>query len=83
MTDGRFETDNGEPERQIRRPAVDLKNYLFTGSNEGGHRLATAYALVLTCRALGLPVTEYLEDVLGKIDQGWEMRRLSELVPGK
>lgn len=82
LTDGRFEIDNGEPERQIRRPAVGRKNYLFTGSNRGGHRLATAYALVLTCRALGIPVAEYLEDILRKIDQGWNIRQLNELMPG-
>lgn len=82
MSDGRFEIDNGEPERQIRRPAMGRKNYLFTGSDRGGHRLATAYTLVLSCRALGIPVAAYLEDVLRKIDQGWPMRKLNQLMPG-
>ena len=83
LTDGRFEIDNGNPERQIRRPAVGRKNWLFTGSANGGRRLATAHSLVQTCIALDIPVAAYLTDVLTKIDAGWSTRRLSELLPAR
>ena len=81
LSDGRFELDNGEPERQIRRPAVGRKNWLFTGSDKGGRRLATAHGLVQTCIAADIPVRDYLIDVLTKIDAGWSTRRLCELLP--
>ena len=83
LTDGRFEIDNGNPERQIRRPAVGRKNWLFTGSANGGRRLATAHSLVQTCIALEIPVAAYLTDVLTKIDAGWSTRRLCELLPAR
>lgn len=83
LSDGRFELDNGEPERRLRKPAVGRNNWLFTGSNKGGRRLATAYGLVQTCIALGIPVRDYLIDVLTKIEAGWPMRRLGELLPAR
>jgi len=81
FSDGRFEIDNGKTEREIRRPAVGRRNYLFTGSLKGGERLATVYTLILSCRNLGLDTRAYLIDVLGKIRGGWPLRRLSELTP--
>ena len=81
FTDGRFEIDNGKTEREIRRPAVGRKNYLFTGSVEGGKRLAAVYTLILSCRNLGIDTRAYLIDVLGKRRNGWPVSRLSELTP--
>jgi hypothetical protein len=79
--DGRFEIDNGKPEREIRRPAIGRRNYLFTGSVKGGERLAAVYTLILSCRNLGIDTREYLIDVLDKVRNGWPVRRLSELIP--
>ncbi len=81
FTDGRFEIDNGAVERSIRKPAVGRKNFLFTGSANAARRLAGAYSLVLTCRELGISTRDYLIDVLVKIEGGWPMRRLVELLP--
>lgn len=81
FSDGRFEIDNGAVERSIRKPAVGRKNFLFTGSAAAGRRLAAAYSLVLTCRELGLSTRDYLIDVLEKLEGGWPMRRLVELLP--
>ena len=79
--DGRLEIDNGAVERAIREPAIGRKNYLFTGSANGGRRLAAAYTLVMSCRNLGIVVREYLMDVLTKLEAGWPARRLTELLP--
>ena len=79
--DGRFEIDNGRTERAIRPFAVGRRNFLFTGSVRGGERLAVAYTLVDNCLRRGLDPQTYLEDVLRKIERGWPLRRLSELVP--
>jgi transposase len=81
FSDGRFEIDNGKTEREIRRPAVGRKNYLFTGSIDGGRRLATVYTLILSCRNLGIDAREYLIDVLDKLRNQWPLARLSELIP--
>ena len=81
FTDGRFEIDNGDVERGMRRIAMGRRNWLFVGASTGAPRLAVAYTLVESCRRLGLPVYEYLCDVLRKIDTGWPMRRIIELTP--
>jgi hypothetical protein len=83
FSDGRFEIDNGKTEREIRRPAVGRRNYLFTGSVKGGERLAAVYTLILSCRNLEIDAREYLIDVLDKVRNGWPVRRLSELIPDK
>jgi transposase len=79
--DGRFEIDNGRVERRIRLFAVARRNFLFTGSARGGERLAIAFTIVDNCLALGIEPQRYLVDVIGKIEAGWPMQRLSELIP--
>lgn len=81
FTDGRFAIDNGRVERAIREPALGRKNFLFTGSPAAGARLAAAYTLVLSCRALGISTHDYLVDVISRIAAGWPARRLVELMP--
>jgi len=81
FTDGRFEIDNGEIERVLRKPCVGRKNYLHCGSAMGAKRLAAAYTLVLSCKGLGINVNEYLVDVITKLAEGWPLRRIRELVP--
>lgn len=79
--DGRFEIDNGRVERRIRMFAVARRNFLFTGSPRGGERLAAAFTLADSCLLLGVEPHRYLTDVIGKLENGWPLRRLSELVP--
>ena len=81
FTDGRFEIDNGAIERQFRRPKLGEKNFLFAGSEKGARRLAVAYSLLGTCRLNGVNPTEYLPDVLVKLQGGWLKSRLHELLP--
>ncbi len=81
FSDGHFEIDNGAVERSIRTPAVGRKNFLFTGSADTARRLAAAYTPVLSCRELGISTREYLLDVIQKIESGWPMRKLVDLLP--
>ena len=81
FTDGRFEIDNGEIERVLKKPCVGRKNYLHCGSVVGAKRLAAAYTLVLSCKGLGINVNDYLVDVITKLGNGWPLRRIRELVP--
>ncbi|MFN0251370.1 MAG: transposase domain-containing protein [Kofleriaceae bacterium] len=54
---------------------------MFTGSAAAAARIASAYGLVQSCRALGISTRDYLIDVLTKIETGWPARRLVELLP--
>jgi transposase len=83
FSDGRFEIDNGLVERAIREPAIGRRNFHFTGSEQAAERLAAAYTLVQSCRALGISTRDYLIDVLTKIEAGWPLRRIAELVPDR
>lgn len=81
FSDGRFEIDNGRVEREIREPAIGRKNFLFSGSAAGAGRLAAAYTVVQSARRTGVPVREYLIDVLTRLERGWPARQLTELLP--
>jgi transposase len=81
FTDGRFEIDNGEVERQIRRIAVGRKNYLFAGSDKGAERLAVGYTVFGSCRMHGVNAFEWATDVIDKLQAGWPRTQLDELVP--
>lgn len=83
FTDGRFEIDNGRTERAIRRPCIGRNNYMFTGSLAAAERLAGAYTLVMSARNVGAPVGEYLRDVITKLQAGWPLRRIAELLPDR
>ena len=83
FSDGGYEIDNGRVERLIREPALGRKNFLFTGSVDGGKRLASAYTLVQSCRNLGFGARDYLIDVITKLEAGWPLRHIAELVPDR
>src|SRR5690349_15816344 len=68
--DGRVAIDNNRVERQMRCVAVGRKNWLFAGSEEGGHRAAAIYSLVCTCGLLGIEPWAYLKDVLQRLAEG-------------
>lgn len=81
FSDGRFEIDNGEVERQLRRVAVGRKNYLFAGSDKGAERIATAYTVLGTCHMNDVNPLAYLTDVIEKLQNGWPQARLDEILP--
>lgn len=83
FTDGAFEIDNGRTERRIRNYAVGRRNFLFTGSDRGGERLAVAYTLVDNCLILGIDPRRYLRDTIDRLERGFPLSRMSELVPAR
>lgn len=83
FSDGRFEIDNGEVERQLRRVALGRKNFLFAGSDQGGVRAAIAYTILGSCRMHGVDPAAYLTDVLRKIGDGFPQARIDELLPDR
>lgn len=81
FTDGRFEIDNGEAERQLRRVAIGRKNYLFAGSDKGAERLALGYTVFAACRMHNVNPLAWATDVITKLQAGWPRSRLDELLP--
>jgi transposase len=79
--DGALAIDNNAAERALRRVVTGRKNWLFCGSDAGGHRAAILYSLVATCKAHGLDAWAYLRDVLERLPTHPNRRR-AELLPG-
>ncbi len=78
--DGRVEIDNNSCERAMRKVAVGRKNWLFAGSDQGGHNAAILYSLIETCARLGINPHEYLTDVLVRVGTHLQSR-IAELTP--
>jgi transposase len=78
--DGRIEIDNSAAERALRGVAVGRRNYLFAGSDRGGERAATFYALIGSAKLNGLNPEAYLRDLLERIADH-PVKRIEELLP--
>jgi hypothetical protein len=71
---------NNAAERAIRPLALGRKNYLFAGSDSGGHRAAILYTLIQTATLNGLDPEAYLRDVLARIAEH-PINRIDDLLP--
>ena len=67
LDDPTLRIDNNRTERVMRQIAVGRKNWLFAGSEAGGHRAATHYTLTVSCWELGIDPFVYLTDVLERL----------------
>lgn len=80
VDDGRIEIDNSAAERAMRGIALGRGNYLFMGSDEGGHRAAGLYSLVETAKLNAPDPQAYLREVLERIAEH-PINRIDELLP--
>jgi hypothetical protein len=67
VADGRPEIDNNPVERAIRPLALGRKNWLFAGSDTGGHRAAAIASLIITAKLNDLDPEAYLRRVLAAV----------------
>ena len=81
LEDGRIEIDTNVVERSIRPIALNRKNALFAGSDEGGANWATIASLIETAKLNGVNPHAWLTDTLTKLVNGWQQSRIDELMP--
>ena len=65
--DGRLDIDNNESERAIRGIAVGRHNWLFCGSDRGGHTAAVHFSLIASCLRRQLDPFAYLRDIFTQL----------------
>lgn len=80
VDDGQIEIDNNAAERSLRGIAVGRRNYLFMGSDEGGHRAAAIYSLIGSAKLNDLNPEAYLCQVLSIIAD-YRINQISDLLP--
>jgi len=81
LDDGRIEIDSNTVERSMRPIALNRKNALFAGSDEGAEHWAMLASLIETCKLHGVNPEAYLTDVLTRLVNNWPNSRLAELTP--
>ena len=80
LQDGRLPIDNNLAENAIRPIALGRKNWLFVGSEDGGHTAAVLMSFCISCRKNKINTWKYLKDILQRI-QSHPASRLAELLP--
>ena len=78
--DGDLEIDNNRTERSIRGVAVGRNNWIFFGSDQGGHTAALLRSFVASCQRVGVDPYTWFKDVLSRI-AAHPITRLAELLP--
>ena len=81
LDDGRIEIDSNTIERSMRPVALNRKNALFAGSDEGAENWAMLASLIETCKLHGINPHACLTDVLTRLVNNWPNRRLAERLP--
>ena len=81
LDDGRIEIDSNTVERSIRPIALNRKNALFAGSDEGGANWAIIASLIETCKLNAVHPHAWLTDTLTKLVNLWPASRIDELMP--
>jgi transposase len=81
-TDGILSIDNNPAENSLRRVALGRKNWLFAGSEKGGHTAATLFSLIASAALHELDPYLWLRDALARIAD-IPLSRLDHLLPDR
>jgi len=81
IDDGRIDLDNNTVERSIRPLALNRKNALFAGSDEGGDNWAVIATLIECCKLSAINPHEWLTETLTRLANGHPANRVGELMP--
>jgi hypothetical protein len=64
LLDGDLRIDNSLAEQEMKRVAINRKNWLFFGSDKGGEDAEVFMSLISTCRRHNVEPWSYLRDVI-------------------
>jgi transposase len=81
LDDGRIELDSNVVERTIRPLALNRKNSLFAGSDDGGDHWAVIASMIETCKLNGIDPQAWLTDTLTRLAAGHSNLRRDQLMP--
>lgn len=81
LTDGRVEIDSNSVENLVRPIALNRKNALFAGHDEGGKAWGRIASLIETCKINGVEPFAYLKSTLEAIAAGHPKNRIDDLLP--
>jgi transposase len=81
IDDGRIELDSNTVERAIRPLALNRKNALFAGSDDGGDHWAVIASMIETCKLNGIDPQAWLTDTLTRLAAGHSNLRRDQLMP--
>lgn len=81
LDDGTVEMDSNIVERAIRPIALNRKNALFAGHDEGGRTWGRIASLIETCKLNNVEPYAYLKATLEAIAAGHPAARIDELMP--
>ncbi|WP_420381199.1 IS66 family transposase [Novosphingobium sp.] len=81
LDDGRVDLDSNTVERSIRPLALNRKNALFAGSDEGGDNWAVIATLIENCKLSGINPNTWLTQTLEKLANGHPANSVGELMP--
>ncbi len=81
LDDGRIEIDSNTVERSIRPLALNRKNALFAGSDDGGDHWAVIATMIETCKLNDINPQIWLADTLTHLAGGHRATALDQLMP--
>lgn len=81
LDDGRIDLDSNTVERSIRPLALNRKNALFAGSDEGGDNWAVIATLIENCKLSGVNPHAWLTETLNKLADGHAANAVGEIMP--
>jgi transposase len=80
LDNGKIEIDNNAAERAMRSIAIGRKNWLFAGSDSGGHTASIIYSIIETAKLNHINPWKYLQKVLAII-QDYRANKVEDLLP--
>ena len=81
LEDGRVDLDSNTVERSIRPLALNRKNALFAGSDEGGDNWAIIATLIENCKLSGINPRTWMTETLAKLAAGHPANAVDKLMP--
>jgi transposase len=81
LNDGRVELDSNTVERSIRPLALNRKNALFAGSDEGGDNWAVIATLIENCKLSDINPHTWLTETLTQLANGHPANSVGQLMP--